>query len=160
MDYIASFTIETGGQKCHDRVKEELERMEQLGVIERVEQPTEWCAGLVVVPKANGKVRLCAGVRCERHPIPAVEPTLAQLAGATVFSKLDANSGGWQIPLSKESAIPTTFISPFGRFCFKRLLFGITSAPEHFQRRMSSFLSGIDGVVCLMDDILIHRDRS
>ena len=145
------------------RVKEELERMEQLGVIERVEQPTEWCAGLVVVPKANGKVRLCVdltklneSVRRERHPIPAVEPTLAQLAGATVFSKLDANSGYWQIPLSKESAILTTFISPFGRFCFKRLPFGITSAPEHFQRRMSSLLSGIDGVVCLMDDILIH----
>ena len=137
--------------------------MEQLGVIERVEQPTEWCAGLVVVPKANGKVRLCVdltklneSVRRERHPIPAVEPTLAQLAGATVFSKLDANSGYWQIPLSKESAILTTFISPFGRFCFKRLPFGITSAPEHFQRRMSSLLSGIDGVVCLMDDILIH----
>jgi len=145
------------------RVKEELEQMEQLGVIERVEQPTEWCAGLVVVPKANGKVRLCVdltklneSVRRERHPIPAVEPTLAQLAGATVFSKLDANSGFWQIPLSKESAILTTFISPFGRFCFKRLPFGITSAPEHFQRRMSSLLSGIDGVVCLMDDIMIH----
>ena len=115
------------------------------------------------MPKANGKVRLCVdltklneSVRRERHPIPAVEPTLAQLAGATVFSKLDANSGYWQIPLSKESAILTTFISPFGRFCFKRLPFGITSAPEHFQRRMSSLLSGIDGVVCLMDDILIH----
>lgn len=59
------------------RVKEELERMEQLGVIERVEQP--WCAGLVVVPKANGKVRLCVdlmklneSVRHERHLIPAV----------------------------------------------------------------------------------------
>ena len=97
------------------RVKEELEQMEQLGVTERVEQPTEWCAGLVVVPKANGKVCLCVdltklneSVRCERHPIQAVEPTLAQLAGATVFSKLNANSGFWQIPLSKESAILTT----------------------------------------------------
>jgi len=75
-------------------VKEELERMEQLRVIEQVEQLTEWCAELVV-PKANGKVRLgvdltklSENVRRERHPIPAVEPTLAQLAGATlIFSQ-------------------------------------------------------------------------
>jgi len=83
--------------------------METLGVIENVEQPTEWCAGLVVVPKANGKVRICVDLRrlnesvCrERHPLPVVKQTLAQLAGATVFSTLDANSGFWQIPLSHE----------------------------------------------------------
>ena len=38
-------------------VEKELKRMEELGVIKKVEEPTEWCAGLVVVPKANGKVR-------------------------------------------------------------------------------------------------------
>ena len=111
--------------------------MEQLGVME----PTEWCAGLVVVPKQSGKVRICVdltklneNVCRERHPLPAVEQVLAQLSGATVFSILDANSGFWQIPLSEESARLTTFISPFGRFCFRQLPFGITSAPEHFQR--------------------------
>ena len=87
----------------------------------------------------------------------AVEQTLAQLAGARVFSKLDTNSGFWQIPLSRESALLTTFITPFGRYCFHRLPFGITSAPEHFQRRMSDILNGLDGVVCMMDDVLIHR---
>ena len=146
-----------------DRVKEELERMEQLGVIARVDQPTDWCAGMVVVPKQNGKVRICVdltklneSVRRERHPLPAVEQTLAQLAGAQVFSKLDANSGVWQIPLSAESSLLTTFITPFGRYAFNRLPFGITSAPEHFQRRMSEILSRLEGVVCMMDDILVH----
>ena len=102
--------------------------MEQLGVIEKIEEPTEWCAGLVVVPKQSGKVRICVdltklneNVCRERHPLPAVEEVLAQLSGATVFSILDANSGFWQIPLSEESARLTTFISPFGRFCFRRL---------------------------------------
>ena len=85
-----------------------------------------------------------------------MEQTLAQLAGAQVFSKLDANSGFWQIPLAPDSALLTTFLTPFGRYCFHRLPFGISSAPEHFQRRMSTLLEGIDGVVCLMDDILIH----
>ena len=53
-----------------------------------------------------------------------------------MFSKIDANSGFWQIPLDKKSALLTTFITPFGRYHFNRLSFGITSAPEHFQRRM------------------------
>ena len=86
----------------------------------------------------------------------AVEQILAQLAEATVFSTLDANSGFWQIPLSHESALLTTFISPYGRYCFKCLPFGISSAPEHFQRQVSTIFSGLTGVVCLMDDILIH----
>ena len=63
--------------------------------------------------------------------------------------------GFWQIKLSKESALLTTFITPFGRFCFNRLPFGITSAPEYFQRCMSSILSGLEGVVCMVDDILV-----
>ena len=145
------------------KVRQELERMERLGVITKVEAPTEWCAGMVVVQKPNGSVRICVdltklnqSVCRERHPLPAVEQTLAQLAGAQVFTKLDANSGFWQIPLSANSALLTTFLTPFGRYCFHRLPFGITSAPEHFQRRMSVLLEGVDGVVCLMDDILVY----
>ena len=63
--------------------------MEDLGVIAKVHEPTEWCAGMVIVPKANGKVRICVdltnlnrSVRRERHPLPEVDQTLAQLAGA------------------------------------------------------------------------------
>ena len=67
------------------------------------------------------------------HPLPKVDVTLAQLAGATVFSKLDANCGFWQIPLEESSQHLTTFITPFGRYCFNKLPFGISSAPEHFQ---------------------------
>ena len=73
-----------------------------------------------------------------------------------MFSKIDANSGFWQIPLDKQSALLTTFITPFGRYHFNRLPFGITSAPEHFQRRMSEVLSDLEGVVCLIDDVLVH----
>lgn len=144
------------------KVRAELQRMEDLGVISKVEEPTEWCAGMVVVPKQNGHVRICVdltklneSVCRERHILPSVEQTLAQIGGAKFFSKLDANSGFWQVELARESALLTTFITPFGRFCFNRLPFGITSAPEHFQRRMCEILSGLEGVVCLVDDILI-----
>ena len=71
----------------------------------------------------------------ETHPIPRVDEILAQLAGATYFTKLDANSGFWQIPLSSESRLLTTFLTPYGRYCFNKLPFGISSAPELFQKK-------------------------
>ena len=97
----------------------------------------------------------------EVHPLPKVDETLAQLAGAKIFPKLDANSGFWQIPLTKASRLLTTFITPSGRFCFNKLPFEISSAWEHFQKRMSAVLSGLHGVLCQMDDVLVFgKDRA
>ena len=150
------------------KVAMELDRMEKEGVISKVTQPTPWCAGMVVVPKKSGNVRICVNLKPlnksvlrEVHPLPKVDDTLAQLAGAKIFSKLDANSGFWQIPLSESSRLLTTFITPTGRYCFNKLPFGISSAPEHFQRRMSELLVGLHGVLCQMDDILVFgRDHT
>ena len=99
--------------------------------------------------------RLNECVQREFYPLPHVEETLVQLTGAQVFTKLDANSGFWQIPLTRKSCLLTTFITPFRRYCFHKLPFGITSVPELFQRRMNSMLSGIPEVLCLMDDVLV-----
>ena len=84
-----------------------------------------------------------------------VDSTLAQLAGTTVFSKLDTNSGFWQVPLSPESRPLTTFITPMDRYCFNKLPFGLSSASEHFQKCMNELLADIPRVVCQIDDILI-----
>ena len=145
-----------------ERVSIELKRMEAMGVISPVDVPTPWCAGMVVAPKKSGSIRICVDLKPlnqsvlrEVHPLPKVDDTLAQLTGAKLFSKLDANSGFWQIPLSPASRLLTTFITPFGRFCFNKLPFGIASAPEHFQKWMSSILAGLEGVVCQMDDVLV-----
>ena len=136
--------------------------MEKAGVISKVSEPTPWCPGMVVVQKKSGRLRICVNLKPlnksvlrEVHPLPKVDETLAQLAGARVFSKLDANSGFWQIPLSEPSRLLTTFITPMGRYCFNKLPFGISSAPEHFQRRMAELLTGLQGVLCQMDDILV-----
>ena len=95
--------------------------MENLGVISRVNEPTPWCAAMVTVPKASGAVRICVDMKLlnenvlqEIYPMPKVDTTLAQLTGAVMFSKLDANSGFWQIPLAKPSRLLTTFIIPYG----------------------------------------------
>ena len=101
---------------------------------------------MVVVPKKTGSVRICVDFRHlnesvlrETHPLPKVDNTLAQLAGATVFSKNDANSGFWQIPIDESSRELTTFLTPFGRYYFNRLPVGITSAPEHSSGRWKLF---------------------
>ena len=75
---------------------------------------------------------------------------------AKIFSKLDANSGFWQIPVAKESRPLTTFITPFGRYYFNKLPFGISSAPELFQRRINVILEGLGGILCHMDDVLVY----
>ncbi|XP_060085463.1 uncharacterized protein K02A2.6-like [Ylistrum balloti] len=105
------------------KVKGELKRMEHLGVISKVEKPTDWCAGMVVVPKPRGKIRIC-----------------------TDYTKLNEARSRRYLPLSSR---------PFGRFRYHRLPFGISSAPEIFQRRMSMILEGLDGVICQMDDTLV-----
>ncbi|KAK3778377.1 hypothetical protein RRG08_059969, partial [Elysia crispata] len=118
---------------------------------------------MVVVFKPSGSVRICVdltelnkAVKREVHPLNSVDQDLAQLTGSKYFTKLDARSGFWQIPLSEESRKYTTFLITFGRYCFNRLPFGISSAPEIFQRRMNKILSGLDGFVCHTDDILVH----
>ena len=119
------------------KVVDELLKMPVEGVISRVDQPTDWCSGMVIVPKLKGRMRICVdlsklneSVKQERLVLPSVEHTLAKLQRASVFSKLEANSGFWQVPLSKESALLTMFIMPFGRFCYSRLPFDITSPPK------------------------------
>lgn len=87
--------------------------------------------------------------------LPSVDQTLGMLSGAKIFTKLDANMGFWQIPLTKDCAHYTTFITPFGRYFFNRLPFGIASAPEHFQNRMMKVTEGLEGVVRHMDNVLI-----
>ena len=80
---------------------------------------------------------------------------MGQLSGAKFFSKLDANSGFWQIDLSEESRKLTCFITPYGRYVFNRLPFGLSSSSEYFQKRMSQILKRLPGVLCQRDNILI-----
>ncbi|XP_064468672.1 uncharacterized protein K02A2.6-like [Ornithodoros turicata] len=133
------------------------------GVIVPVDEPTEWCCGMVIVKKPNGTYRICVDytplnkfVERELHPMPVTDHVIAQIGVSKYFSKLDANSGYWQFQLTEESQLLTTFITPFDRFKFTRLPFGISSAPEFFQKKMAHIVSGLDGVVCNMDDILVH----
>ncbi|UYV74574.1 hypothetical protein LAZ67_12000179, partial [Cordylochernes scorpioides] len=150
-----------------EKLKTRLEELEKAGIIAQVNVATEWGAPTVIAGKPNGDIRLCVDlsrlnelVQLEVHPMPVVEHMLGQLGEARFFSKLDANSGFHQIPLSPDCQHLTTFITPFGRYKYCRMPFGISLAPEYFQRVMSIILQGMDGVMCYLDDILIFASDS
>ena len=102
------FALSTEGQiriLLRDKVEHELKQLEATGVISKVSQPTNWCACMVVVQKKSGNVHICIDMKplnknvfCEIHPMPHVVDTLAQLAGARIFSKLDANVNFCLVP--------------------------------------------------------------
>ena len=68
---------------------------------------------------------------------------------------LDDCSGCWQLPADDESLKLLTFNTPRGRRRFTRLSFGISSAPEIYQREMDKLFEGVH-VDVIVDDFLIH----
>ncbi len=146
----------------HDDLKKELDRMQTLNVIREVTEPTEWVSSLVVVHKKSGKLRVCLdpqnlnrAIQREHFKLPTRDEIMAQFAGATVFSKLDASSGFWQLQLDEKSSMLTTFNTPFGRYRYLRLPFGISSAPEIYHRTIHQLFENLPGVDTSMDDMII-----
>ena len=146
------------------KVDEKLDELLQADIIEEVlEGPSGWISPLVVVPKSDGDVRICVDMRRankaiirERNPIPTVEELLHDLNGSTVFSKVDLKWGFHQIPLSEDSRHLTTFVTHRGLYRYKRLMFGVMSAPEKYQQIVRDVLRGCEGVANIADDLIIH----
>ena len=145
-----------------DELLEQLNNMESEGVIIKVEEPTRWCHNLVLVKRAN-KLRICLDpvpmnkfIKREEFQIPKLDEILPNLTKAKVFTTCDAKSGFWQLVLDRQSSIATTFWTPFGRYRWLRMPFGVSNAPEVFQRAMTEFASDLEQVVPLADDFLIY----
>ena len=136
-------------------------------MISPVTEPTDFCAPMVIVPKPNSdEIRICSDythinrwVRRENYPLPDVDYLLAKIGKARVFSFLDLNSAYWQMELDESSKLLTTFITPFGRFCYNRLPFGLSSASERYQRAVNTILSGMKNVSCLQDDVFLFSEN-
>ena len=144
------------------KLQDELNHLEKLGIIAKVEDPTDWVSSLVVVPKKEGKLRICldprdlnVAIKRERYQLPTIEDIATRLAGARVFTVLDVKQGFWHIPLEEESSYLTTFNSPFGRYRWLRMPFGISSAPEVFQRSMHQLIEDLDGIEVIADDFMV-----
>lgn len=136
--------------------------MTTLGVIKKVEEPTDWVNSMVCAKKKNGDLRICMdpkdlneNIKREHYQIPKHEEITSEMAGARHFTKLDASQGFWRLKLDESSTKYCTFNSLFGRYCFLRLPFGIISASEILHRAMEHIIEGLDGVWVYVDDIII-----
>ena len=141
-------------------LREHLEQLVQQGVIEPVDFPTDRIRAIVVTLNPNGKIKLCLDPRplnnvlrrCH-HPIPTIDDVLPELFNEKVFTKVDCSNGYWQIKLDDDSSNLTTFNTPFGRFKWKPIPFGISPAGEIFQQGLDQAIDGLDGARTVADDI-------
>ena len=115
-----------------EKFKEELQRLERLQVITPVDEPTEWVSQIVVAVKKSGELRVCIDPRPlntvlkrERYQIPVIDDLLPDLTDARVFTKVDLASAFWHLELDRESSMLTTFATPYGRYRWLRLPFGL-----------------------------------
>lgn len=145
-----------------DNLKNTINDLVNKNILRQVEGPSDWVNPLVIVKKPNNQLRLCmdpkylnAAIKREHCVIPTFNEIAAKLVGAKVFSTLDAANGFYQIQLDEESSKLCTVGTPFGRYQFLRLPYGIKCAPEVFADRFSKIFK-ITGVVIYIDDILIY----
>ena len=132
--------------------------MEAAVVIEKVEEPTEWVNSLVVVENPDGSLNKV--IKREHFQLTTFEDISTRLVATTHFTKLDAKKGYWQIPLDEESAKLATMNTPFRRYKFLRLPFGIHSAQEVFHRIINGSFIYIVGVETDVDDFLTWRKNT
>lgn len=143
------------------KINNKIDELLQMDIIEPVNKPSAWVSPVVPVLKGDGDVRLCVDMRCankaivrENHPLPTMDQLIPKFRKATVFSKLDIKNAFHQIELKENSRYITTFITSKGLFRYKRLMFGMSCAPEHFQKTLERVLLPCEGVVNFIDDIV------
>ena len=131
-------------------------------VIQKVDEPTDWVSSIAIVEKPDGSLRICLdprdlnqNLKQEHYQLPAFEEISMRMSEATLFTKLDVNKGYWQIPLDYESSLLTTMNTPFGRYRFNRMPFGIHSAQEVFHKRVQQLFGDLPNVETDIDDLLI-----
>ena len=132
-----------------------------------MDQPIDFVNSLVCVTKSNGALRLCLDpkdlnrtIKRPHHCTPNLDDVLSKLNGAKCFSILDARSGYWNIKLDEQSSLYTTFNSPYGRYRFLRLPFGLVCTQDIFQRKVDETFSRLVGVTGIADDIMVFGHKT
>ena len=146
------------------KLKEELDRMLKLGVIRKlnINEASDWVHALVIVIKPNGKLHVCLDPRTLnsvlRHNIHNAKRfiyIISKVKGFEHISKIDADSGFWTLPLDPSSQLLTTFDTPWGRFCFMKLLFRLCESQYFFQYYVDLNFENLTNAHIMADDILI-----
>lgn len=132
-----------------------------MGVITKENEHTDWVSNILIA-KRNNKIRICLdpsalnkALKSVNYVIPTIDEILPDLNKAKVFSTVDAKKGFWQVCLDKKSSKLCTFFTPYGRYRFLRMPFGISPAMEIYQKKQHEIVHGLNGIAVIADDILI-----
>ena len=170
---VLTFSINTGDHDpvCGPRwrippkwvkeVKRQVDDLLDLGII--VPSVSPWASSVVTVKKKDGGVRICVDYRAinactlpDPYLMPLIEEILDTLASARFISKIDLNKGFHQIPVKPEDAEKTAFFTPWGKFQFVVMPFGVRNGPATFQRLMDRLLhQDLDIARVYIDDIAV-----
>ena len=166
-------TLEPGAEPVHpprsvpvhlrELYKQEIDKMLELGVITRVDTPTDWANSIVLSESTDdnreiAKLRVCLGPRDLNkwinrgpHYTKTINEVVTQLSNAKFCTLVDAKKGYWHVPLDETSSYLTTFGTPFGRFRSTRLPFGLLVS----QKQLDSALEDLSGVTGIADDTFV-----
>ena len=137
--------IKQRAYRCPERLKSELhaqiQEMLENGIIRLSSSP--WSSPVLLVQKKNGKYRMCVDyrklnekTRKDSYPLPRIQDLLEQFKNAKVFSSLDLMKGYYQIEMLEKDKEKTAFVVDDGLYEFEVMPFGLTGAPNSFQRLM------------------------
>ena len=169
---LTSMTIDTGtshpvsqkpypiAMKHYQWVKEEIEKL--LAAKRICTSHSIWLAPIIVVPKGDGGKCLVRDYRVLNKvtgkftwPMPKVEDIFSKLNRATYFTTLDLRAGYHHIPLDKPCIPKTAFNSPFRKFEYVNVPFGLAQAPAYFQELTTGILKDFPLAIAYLDDIII-----
>jgi hypothetical protein len=149
-------------------IREEVKKLLDADFIQEVHHP-RWLVNPVVVPKANGKLRMCIDYTslnkaCPKDPfpLPRIDQIVDFTSGCDLLCFLDAYSGFYQIPMSREDEEDTAFIIVDGLFCYISMPYSLKNALPTFVRAMHKTFSDLirDLVEVYVDDIIVKVKSS
>ena len=124
------------------KVKAEIKKQWDAGFLEVIKYP-QWVSNIVVVPKKDDKIRVCVDYRDlnkaspkDNFPLPHIDVLVDNAARSSTYSFMDGFSGYNQIKMAEEDKEKTTFVTPWGTFCYKVMPFGLKNAGATYQRAM------------------------
>ena len=149
-----------------EKVKEELIKLEMMGIITPIESSTN-ASPVVWVIKKNGDIRMCADykvhvndkIASDAFPLPCIETIFCNMKGAKFFAKIDLKSAYWQIELEKKAKEISVINTSRGLYAVNRLQMGMKNAAAIFQRTMENILANIDGILIYQDDVAVFASN-
>lgn len=120
---------------------------------------TDWCLSIATAIKKDKCLRGCLNPKYLNdtlkycvHKIPTLEELNPEFADTKVVSKVDAKAAYWSLHLDEYSQE----LTPFSRYCYTRLTFGLSVSQDFFQQAMDCILAKPPGCVGIADDVVVH----